>query len=176
VKGWVFGASCKVLKDGVYTDLSENVKWSGTATFNPEVGHVSKPIFNGTGPNTIKLSCDVDGKTVTKTYTVSAVSTAKYARVGDKAQVPACAHGCPACPHPAIGPAISGSPNVFIDDKPALRVGDPGVHAACCDGNCWEASYGDGSVIINGRRAVKIGDATTHCGGVGRIVEGSSGD
>ena len=27
-------------------------------------------------------------------------------RLGDKSNVPADAHGCPACPHPAVGPAI----------------------------------------------------------------------
>ena len=36
-------------------------------------------------------------------------------------------------PHPAIGPAISGSPDVLINGRPALRIDDIGVHAACCD-------------------------------------------
>jgi len=30
----------------------------------------------------------------------------------DKAQIPLDAHGCPAYPHPGIGPAIAGSPDV----------------------------------------------------------------
>jgi uncharacterized Zn-binding protein involved in type VI secretion len=45
------------------------------------------------------------------------------ARVGDASMVPADAHGCPACPHPAVGPAISGSPNVLTNGLPSVRVG-----------------------------------------------------
>ena len=63
-------------------------------------------------------------------------------RVGDNALVPADAHGCPACPHPATGPATAGSPNVLVNGMPALRLGDPGVHAACCGPNSWVAAKG----------------------------------
>ena len=48
-------------------------------------------------------------------------------RLGDKSQVPADAHGCPACAHPAIGPAIIGAPTVLVNNRPALRVGDVGI-------------------------------------------------
>lgn len=95
-------------------------------------------------------------------------------RLGDKAQVPVDAHGCPACPHSAIGPAISGSPNVLTNQRPAIRLGDPGVHAACCGPNQWTASQGSPTVFINNKAAVRQGDQTTHCGGAGRITEGSS--
>ena len=45
------------------------------------------------------------------------------ARLGDKSQVPADAHGCPACPHPAVGPAIAGSPDVMVNGpSPSLRI------------------------------------------------------
>lgn len=94
-------------------------------------------------------------------------------RLGDRACVPADAHGCPACPHPAVGPAISGSPNVNINGKPALRVNDNGIHAACCGPNTWAALKGSNSVFINGRAAHRLGDATRHCGGVGQLIEGS---
>ena len=40
------------------------------------------------------------------------------ARLGDKAQIQADAHGCPACPHPGVGPIVVGSHNVFTNDKP----------------------------------------------------------
>ncbi len=96
------------------------------------------------------------------------------ARLGDKSQVPADAHGCPACPHPAVGPAIAGSPDVMVNGRPAIRVGDPGVHAACCGPNTWTAQAGSGTVKINGMKAHRMGDADTHCGGNGKMIEGSS--
>lgn len=95
-------------------------------------------------------------------------------RLGDKSQIPACAHGCPACPHPAIGPAVGGSANVFVNGRPALRVGDPGIHAACCGPNMWSAKSGSGTVKINGKGAHRMGDADQHCGGMGKLIEGSA--
>jgi uncharacterized Zn-binding protein involved in type VI secretion len=94
-------------------------------------------------------------------------------RLGDKSQVPADSHGCPACPHPCIGPATAGSPDVNVNGKPALRVGDPGVHAACCGPNTWKADAGSGTVKINAKAAHRLGDADKHCGGSGKMVEGS---
>jgi len=94
-------------------------------------------------------------------------------RLGDLSQVPADAHGCPACPHPCIGPAIQGSPNVNVNSMPALRVDDIGVHAACCGPNMWTAAAGSGTVFINGKAAHRQGDQDTHCGGSGQMVQGS---
>src|SRR5580692_363858 len=94
-------------------------------------------------------------------------------RLGDKANVALCAHGCPACPHPATGPAIAGSPNVQVNSRPALRVDDAGIHAACCGPNQWRALQGSATVFINGKAAHRVGDATQHCGGNGKLVEGS---
>jgi uncharacterized Zn-binding protein involved in type VI secretion len=94
-------------------------------------------------------------------------------RLGDKSQVPADAHGCPACPHPCIGPAIQGSPNVNVNKRPALRVTDQGVHAACCGPNMWKATAGSGTVFINTLPAHRQGDADQHCGGSGKLIEGS---
>lgn len=94
-------------------------------------------------------------------------------RLGDKAQCPADAHGCPACPHPTVGPAISGSPNVKINNLPALRVHDPGIHAACCGPNRWTAAGGTPRVLINRLPAHRMTDLTTHCGGSGQLIEGS---
>jgi len=99
---------------------------------------------------------------------------AEQARLGDKAEAKADAHGCPVCPHPTVGPAIVGSTDVFVNNMPALRVGDTGVHAACCGPNMWTASAGSGSVFINYMAAVRKGDATQHCGGTGEIIDGSS--
>jgi len=95
------------------------------------------------------------------------------ARLGDKANCPADAHGCPACPHPVTGPAIQGSPDVVVNGKPAVRVGDQGVHAACCGPNMWKAAAGSGTVFVNNIAAHRLGDQTQHCGGSGTMIEGS---
>lgn len=94
-------------------------------------------------------------------------------RVGDNANCPADSHGKNCCAHSVTGPAVQGSPDVFIDGKPALRVGDSGVHSACCGSNTWVTAAGSGKVLINGIPAVRLGDATTHCGGTGKMIEGS---
>lgn len=94
-------------------------------------------------------------------------------RLGDRSMTPADAHGCPACPHPAIGPAVCGSPDVFVNGKPALRVGDQGIHTACCGPNTWEALMGSFTVMINGKGAYRLGDMAKHCGGIGALLEGS---
>lgn len=94
-------------------------------------------------------------------------------RLGDKSQIEADAHGCPACPHPAVGPAIEGSPDVLVNNLPAVRVGDKGIHAACCGPNMWTATKGSGTVLINNMPAHRMGDMDTHCGGVGKLIEGS---
>jgi uncharacterized Zn-binding protein involved in type VI secretion len=93
--------------------------------------------------------------------------------LGDLGKVDADAHGCPACPHPAIGPIIMGSPNVMVNGLPASRVSDMGVHAACCGPNMWTASAGSGTVKINSLDAHRKDDAQTHCGGNGKMTQGS---
>lgn len=94
-------------------------------------------------------------------------------RLGDKSFCAADAHGCPACPHPVTGPAVTGSPDVLANNLPALRVGDAGIHAACCGPNTWEAKMGSATVIINNKGAYRMGDMAKHCGGVGKLVEAS---
>ena len=95
------------------------------------------------------------------------------ARVSDMAQIPADAHGCPACPHPAVGPAIEGSPDVMVNNLPAVRVGDQGIHAACCNRNMWKASQGSSTVMVNNKAAHRESDPTEHCGGMGQTIAGS---
>jgi uncharacterized Zn-binding protein involved in type VI secretion len=95
-------------------------------------------------------------------------------RLGDKSNIPADAHGCPACPHPAVGPAILGSPDTNVNKRPALRVGDNGVHAACCGPNTWTAKVGSATVFINNKAAHRMGDQDQHCGGMGQMIEGST--
>ncbi len=72
------------------------------------------------------------------------------ARLGDKSRAEADSHGCPSCPHTVTGPAVSGSPTVTINFKPALRKGDKGVHSSCCGSNTWEVAGSSSSVLIDG--------------------------
>lgn len=95
------------------------------------------------------------------------------ARVGDKSMCPADAHGCPGCAHSVVGPAIAGSPDVLINGRPAVRVGDHGIHAACCGPNTWTAAQGSPNVFVNGKPIHRLGDVDQHCGGIGRMIEGS---
>jgi uncharacterized Zn-binding protein involved in type VI secretion len=95
-------------------------------------------------------------------------------RLGDKSNVPTDAHGCPACPHPAVGPAIIGSPDVYTNSLPSLRVDDTGIHMACCGPNMWTATKGSSTVFINNKAAHRMGDADDHCGGKGQMIEGSN--
>src|SRR4051812_32270014 len=94
-------------------------------------------------------------------------------RLSDKAMCPADAHGCPACPHPTVGPTVNGSANVFINKLPAIRLGDPGIHAACCGPNNYKTAKGSGTVYVNGKPLCRLGDKTTHCGGSGTLIQGS---
>lgn len=94
-------------------------------------------------------------------------------RLGDKSHAPADVHGCVACPHPVIGPAIQGSPDVLVNNLPALRVGDMGIHAPCCGANMWTAVKGSATVFINNMPAHRMGDDDQHCGGMGKLIEGS---
>jgi uncharacterized Zn-binding protein involved in type VI secretion len=95
------------------------------------------------------------------------------ARLGDLSEVKSDAHGCPACPHPGVGPAIIGSPDVYINSRPAVRVDDVGLHAACCGPNMWTAKEGSATVFINHKKAHRLDDADQHCGGNGKMIQGS---
>jgi uncharacterized Zn-binding protein involved in type VI secretion len=97
------------------------------------------------------------------------------ARLGDKSKVDSNSHGCPACPHTCVGPAVAGSPTVFVNSKPAIRVSDTGIHSACCGPNTWVAKAGSGTVYINSMKAHRMDDADQHCGGMGKMIE-ASGD
>ncbi len=95
------------------------------------------------------------------------------ARLGDKAQVDADAHGCPACPHPGVGPIVTGSSDVFVNGKPAARQDDLGIHAVCCGPNTFNIKRGSATVYVNGKPFARMNDQTKHCGGSGPIIEGS---
>ncbi len=94
-------------------------------------------------------------------------------RLGDKSEAKGDGHGCPACPHNVTGPAVTGSPDVLVNNKPALRVTDMGIHGACCGPNLWQAAIGSGTVLINSLAAHRKGDTDVHCGKDGELIEGS---
>lgn len=171
-EGWLFGASATIGEK----DVSDSVRWGGSGTFSPDVGRLSRPSFSAPGPNQIILTVATEKGDVTKTFTVNAVDpVGRYARVTSLAKCDADAHGCPACPHPVVGPIISGSSTVFSGGRPAARVGDAGVHHACCGPNQYTVITGDPSVLIDGRPAAIVGSSianastTRHCGGTGFI-------
>jgi uncharacterized Zn-binding protein involved in type VI secretion len=97
----------------------------------------------------------------------------QQSRRGDNSRVPEDSHGNDCCPHDCIGPAESGSPDVKVNNRPALRVTDVGIHAKCCGENVWVAKAGSSTVLINGLKAHRKGDLDEHCGGPGFMVEGS---
>jgi uncharacterized Zn-binding protein involved in type VI secretion len=97
------------------------------------------------------------------------------ARLGDIAQAPPHAHGCLGCPHPAVGPAIQGSPTVFANCRPIVRKDDMGIAAGCCGPNMWKATGGSATVFANGKPIMRMQDATLHCNTAnGMIVQGSA--
>jgi len=73
-----------------------------------------------------------------------------------------------------VGPAETGSLNVMVNARPALRVTDTGVHSQCCGPNTWVAVMGSRTVLINNLLAHRLGDADLHCGGPGYMIQGSA--
>jgi uncharacterized Zn-binding protein involved in type VI secretion len=170
--GWTFGAKATV-DTGANSkkDLSQQVQWSGTGIFSPKVGAVSHPAFSQDGANTIQLSVNVGGKTYNKKFTVQTVDPDGYATVGDKAVCPADSHGCPGCPHIAVGIIKTGCAKVKVNGKPVALVGQTGTHAVCCGPNTYKLVEGDPDVLIDGKRVCRLGDKTQHCGGMGTIKD-----
>ena len=68
---------------------------------------------------------------------------------------------------------MTGSPDVFVNNQPALRVTDTGVHMTCCGSNTWVAMKGSNSVLINNQPAHRLFDFDMHCGGPGFMIEAS---
>lgn len=59
-------------------------------------------------------------------------------------------------PHGALGPSVTASDDVFINDLGALRVGDDGTYPCQCAS--WTASEGAPGVYVNKRRLHRVGD------------------
>lgn len=77
--------------------------------------------------------------------------------------------GHDACPPTAL---ITASPNVFINGKPAGRVGDSYAAHGCIihESHSGTIAGGSSSVFINGKAAGRINDPVS-CGG--SVAEGS---
>jgi uncharacterized Zn-binding protein involved in type VI secretion len=87
------------------------------------------------------------------------------ARVGDAGQV-----------HCSGFTMATGSPNVLINGRPAVRVGDlTTVHkkpdGEGCTPHVARVSAGSSSVFVNGRPLARIGDPIANCT---KILQGSS--
>jgi uncharacterized Zn-binding protein involved in type VI secretion len=94
-------------------------------------------------------------------------------RLGDKANCPADGHGCTACIHNVAGPVVQASHDTLINGRPGGRQGDRGIHGICCGPNTFAVADGAPTVTINNLRAARLNDRTSHCGGSGRVVDGS---
>lgn len=95
--------------------------------------------------------------------------------IGDLAECLEDKHGGGCChPHHVIGPAISGSPDVKVNNLPLVRMGDSGIHTACCGEGTWKVVDGSTGVFVNGRPVARKGDITQHCGGKGHLITGSA--
>lgn len=80
-------------------------------------------------------------------------------------------HGCHFPPSPATG----GSPDVFVNGRPLMRVGDAYVPHGCVAGHApphgRALSAGSASVFVNGKPAGRRGDAVD-CGGQAMTASG----
>jgi uncharacterized Zn-binding protein involved in type VI secretion len=61
----------------------------------------------------------------------------------------------------------------MVNNQPAVRVTDTGIHSQCCGPNTWIAIQGSQSVLINNLQAHRLNDQDQHCGGLGYMIEGS---
>jgi uncharacterized Zn-binding protein involved in type VI secretion len=169
-RGWPMTAHVRVELPGVRGDVGSDIRWEGSGTVSRTGPQTWAPSFPKPGPNFVRLSLQIRERVYSSTFWFQAKDANLYARVGSLAQCPADAHGCPACPHPVRGPLFEGVPDVQIDGKLVARVGDRGIHAACCGPNMFTVTTGDPEILISGRPVPRLRDGTRHCGGVGQIV------
>lgn len=82
-----------------------------------------------------------------------------------------CCTGHDSCP-PV--PLVEGSPDVFINKKPAGRVGDHYASHGCISHPDHQdvIAAGSSTVFINGKPAARVGDAVS----IGGAVRNGSGD
>jgi uncharacterized Zn-binding protein involved in type VI secretion len=169
-QGWTMTAHVRSnLPDVDPERLAAGIRWDGSGTF-ASVGPNATPTFARAGQNQVRLSVNVRGRVYSSTFHFLAKDADQYARLGARSQCHADAHGCPACPHPVVGPVIVGSPTFLVGGKPLARVGDQGIHAACCGPNTFTVVDGDPEILVDGKRVPRLHDRTRHCGGEGQLV------
>ncbi len=174
-----FGATPKVLTSWGFKVVLPSqlrggtVAWSGTGTFGPLKNEANGTLakFNEPGANKVRVTVTKNGKRHTAELAVVAKDVNLYARVGSTANVPADSHGCPACPHNCTGPALTGTPPVFLNGTRLLPVGSTGRHKNCCGDNTFVVTGGDAEVKFHGKPLAVKGSPTKHCGGVGKITK-----
>ena len=85
-----------------------------------------------------------------------------------------CDDGHKCCPHYRGGKCTSGSSNVYINGRSAVRNGDEG-DCRCPHGGHFSFKGGSRSVYINGKRAIRIGDSAgcESCDQAGEVTTGS---
>jgi uncharacterized Zn-binding protein involved in type VI secretion len=95
------------------------------------------------------------------------------ARITDIAEIKNDGCGCKSCVHHCIGPIVSGSENVYVNELKAARATDTdtGQHSGCCGSGIYTCTVGSSTVFVNGKPFARLGDLTTHCGGVGEIIQ-----
>lgn len=76
---------------------------------------------------------------------------------------------------PVLGRITEGSFDTIINDRPAARVGDAGMHKACPGPNTFLLVGGASRTFINDRPAVRETDPSMHCGGLGENPGSSVG-
>jgi uncharacterized Zn-binding protein involved in type VI secretion len=54
------------------------------------------------------------------------------ATAGAIARIASDAHGCPACPHPAIGVIVTAFPDVCVNGRPVVVAGSETRSSGCC--------------------------------------------
>lgn len=70
-------------------------------------------------------------------------------------------------------PSVTGSRDVLINNRHALRFGDIGVRGAH-EGVKWESVQGAPRVLINNQHAHRMGDEIDYHDGRGQLIHGSS--
>ena len=84
-----------------------------------------------------------------------------------------CNLGLPDCPHSRTGTNSSGSPTVFVNNKPVHRQGDSGS-CNCPHGGVYTSTNGSSSVFVENKPITRIGD-TTNCNNCGQSGSHSTG-
>lgn len=97
----------------------------------------------------------------------------KTTTICDKSQCTTYMYDCSVYPNPVHAPTLSGSPDLLINGKPGLRVGNNGIHASCYPADTWQVIEGSPNVSMNGKPSHRLDDEDQHSGEIGRMMEGS---